>query len=124
MDLATMPCMCCGLTGMEPATTTMTRELDSVRVEVEGVPALRCKACGAISTEGKVAIPIDAAITDILVAAGVAYRPTPEEEAALRAENRARTRSFGQGDTLFDDPDEEALARPASEPSGAGSPAR
>lgn len=108
--------MCCGLTGMEPATTTMTRELDSVKVEVEGVPAMRCKACGAISTDGKVAVPIDAAMLDILVAAGVASRPTPEEEAALRAENRALARSLGQDDSLLDEP--------ASEPSGAGSTAR
>ena len=104
MDQTQMRCMCCGMLGTAPATTTIKREIDSARVTVEGVPGLRCTACGAIGTEGKVMIPIDAAITDILVAAGVASRPTPEEEAALREENRAFARSLGQEDTFVDEP--------------------
>src|SRR6188508_1061412 len=115
--MTSMRCMCCGLVGMEPSTTTMEREIDTVKVTVDGVPAMRCKACGAKSTDGKVVIPIDEAMLNILVAAGVASRPTPEEEAALRAENRALTRSLGQGDTLLDDPDEDIVAQPTSEPS-------
>src|SRR4051812_22802615 len=102
MDSPSMRCMCCGMVGLSgSATTTMEREIDTVRVTVEGVPGMRCTACGAITTEGNVAIPIDAAILDILVAAGVASRATPEEEAALRAENQELARQFGQGDTLL-----------------------
>lgn len=124
MDLARIRCMCCGLTGMEPATTTIVQQLDGVKVTVDGVPAMRCRACHGTSIDGKVMIPVDEAIEQILVAAGVASRPTPEEEAALRAENRALTMSLGQGDTLLDGPDDEVTAAPASEPSGAGRPAR
>ena len=109
MDLASERCICCGSVGMEPATTSMVREIGSVSVTVEGVPAMRCQACDEISMEGKVAIPIDAAMLDILIAAGVASRPTPEEVAALREENRALARSLGQEDTF--------IYEPASEPS-------
>ena len=117
-------CAFCGAVGLEPTTTTMGRGIQGVDVSVSGVPAEHCPTCGEVGVDGKVAIPIDRAILDILVAAGVASRPTPEETAALRAENRALARSLGQGDTLLDDPDEESVAESASEPSGAGSPAR
>jgi hypothetical protein len=56
----------------------------------------------------------------ILVATGVASRPTPEEQAALRAENRALARSLGQEDTFLGD----STDAPAIEPSGTASPAR
>lgn len=105
--------------GMAPARTTVAQQLDGVKVTVEGVPAIRCQACGAISLEGKVMIPIDEAIEQILVAAGVASRPTPEEEAALRDENRALTRGAGQGDTLLPDSTDE----PARLPTGAANTA-
>src|SRR6266496_4204667 len=117
MDMTRMRCMCCGMFGMAPATTTMTREIDSVKVTVDGVPAMRCLACGAISMDGKFGIPIDEAITSILIATGVASLPTPEEEAALRAENREIVRQLGQEDTFLDETD----GQPTSEPSGAGS---
>ena len=117
-------CVFCGAVGLEPTTTTMGRGLDGVNVTVSGVPAEHCPTCGETGVHGKVAIPIDAAILNILVAAGVASRPTPEEVAALRAENRALARSLGQENTFLDDPDEETVAEPASEPSGAGSTAR
>lgn len=117
-------CAFCGAVGLEATTTTMGRGLDGVEVSVGGVPAEHCPACGEVGVDGKVAIPIDAAMLDILVAAGVASRPTPEEEAALRAENRALARSLGQEDTFLDDPTDEAVAESASEPRGAGSAAR
>jgi YgiT-type zinc finger domain-containing protein len=100
---------------MAPATTTIEHELDAVKVTVEGVPAKRCQACGEISLDGKVMIPIDEAIEEIMIAAGVASRSTPDEEAALREENRALARTLGQGDSLLDDPAD----TPVSEPSGA-----
>ena len=120
MDLAKIRCMCCGRTGMEPATTTIVQQLAGVKVTIDGVPAMRCQACHGTSIDGKVMIPVDEAIEQILVAAGVASRPTPEEQAALRAENRALARSLGQEDTFLDD----STDAPAIEPSGAGSPAR
>ena len=120
VDLAKMRCMCCGLTGMEPATTTIVQQLAGVKVTVDGVPAMRCQACHGTSIDGNVMIPVDEAIEQILVAASVASRPTPEEQAALRAENRALARSLGQEGAFLDD----STDAPASEPSGAGSPAR
>jgi hypothetical protein len=124
MDLAKIRCMCCGLTGMELATTTIVQQLAGVKVTVDGVPAMRCHACHGTSIDGKVMIPVDEAIEQILIATGVASQPTPDDDAALRAENRALARSLGQGDTFLDDPDEESVAESASEPSGAGSTAR
>lgn len=104
MDLTSERCICCGSAGMEPAMTMMVREIEPVRVTVEGVPAVRCQTCGEISMEGKFAIPIDAAMRQILIATGVASLPTLEETAALRAENRALARQLGQEDTLLDEP--------------------
>src|SRR3954447_16772884 len=116
MDLTQIRCMCCGQTGMSPATTTIVQKLDGVKVTIDGVPAMRCQACGEISLAGKVMIPIDEAIEDIMVAAGVAARPTPEEDAEVRAQNLALAHTLGQGDTLLDDPSE----TPTGQPSGAG----
>jgi hypothetical protein len=98
----------------------MGRGIRGVEVSVSGVPATYCPSCGEVGIDGKVAIPIDEAMLTILVAAGVASRPTPEEQAALRAENRALARSLGQEGAFLDD----STDAPASEPSGAGSPAR
>jgi YgiT-type zinc finger domain-containing protein len=112
-------CAFCGAAGLEATTTTLCRGFDGVDVTVTGVPAEHCPTCGETGVHGKVGIPIDAAMLDILVAAGVASRPTPEEEDALRAENRALARSLGQEDTLLGDPSEAQ----AVEPSNAGTPA-
>jgi YgiT-type zinc finger domain-containing protein len=108
---------------MEPTTTTIVQQLGGVKVTVDGVPAMRCGSCGEITLAGTVMIPIDEAIEQILIATGAASPPDPKEEAKLRAENRALTRSLGQGDTLIDEPDESANES-ASQPSGAGSTAR
>jgi YgiT-type zinc finger domain-containing protein len=113
-------CAFCGAVGVERTTTTMGRGIAGVDVMVTGVPATLCPTCGETGVHGKVAIPIDAAILDILVAAGVASRPTAEEVAALQAENRALARSFGQEDTFLDEADVDA----ASEPRSAGTAAR
>ena len=106
---------------MEPATTTIVQQLEGVKVTIDGVPAMRCQACHGTSLDGKVMIPIDEAIEQILVAAGVASRPTPEEEEEVRAENRALARSLGQADTLLDDPVDEQAGPSVGEPSGTGS---
>jgi YgiT-type zinc finger domain-containing protein len=119
MDLSKMRCMCCGMVGMVTATTTVVQQLDGVRVAVDGVPAMRCQACGEMTLDGKVMIPIDEAIEQIFLATGVATRPTAEEIAALREENRALARALGQEDTSLDDPTEVS----AAEPSNAGTPA-
>jgi YgiT-type zinc finger domain-containing protein len=113
-------CVFCGAAGLEPTTTTMGRGIDGVDVTVTGVPAEHCPSCGEIGIHGKFAIPIDEAITNILIASGVASRPTLEDVAALRAENRELARQLGQEDTFLDETDDQ----PASEPSGAGSSAR
>ena len=107
MDLARERCMGCGSVGMQPATTTMVREIEPVSVTVEGVPAMRCQACGEISMEGKFAISIDATMSQILIATGVASLPTLEEEATLRAQNRELVGRMGQSDTLLDAPVDE-----------------
>ena len=112
-------CAFCGAVGLEATTTTMCRGIDGVDVTVTGVPAEHCPSCGETGVHGRVGIPIDVAMLDILVAAGVASRPTPEEEAALRAENRALARALGQEDTLLDDASEAQPVRPSS----AGTPA-
>ena len=113
-------CAFCGAVGLEPTTTTVSRGISGVDVSVSGVPATYCPGCGEIGIDGKVAVPIDEAMLTILVATGVASRPTPEEQAALRAENRALARNLGQEDTLLDDSTDAS----SIEPSGAGSPAR
>ena len=59
VDLAKMRCMCCGLTGMEPATTTIVQQLAGVKVTVDGVPAMRRQACHGTSIDGNVMIPVD-----------------------------------------------------------------
>lgn len=108
MDLARERCMGCGVSGRwESTTTTINEQLDGVKVTVEGVTAARCRACEGISLNGKIVIPIYEAIEQILVATGVASRPTPEEEAALRAKNREIARQLGQEDTYVDEPVDE-----------------
>jgi YgiT-type zinc finger domain-containing protein len=109
-------CAFCMAPGLEPTTITMEREIGSVRITVEGVPATHCLSCGETGVSGKVAFPIDEAMTSIFVAAGAMIPETPEELAALREENRALARAVGQEDTFLDDPSE----IPASQPSGAG----
>ena len=106
-------CAFCGAAGVRTTTTSMERGLDGVDVTVTGIPATYCPTCGDTGIHARYSAPIDAAITDILVAAGVASRPTPEEEAALRAENRALTRALGQGDTLLDDPADASTGEPS-----------
>ncbi|MFN8635227.1 MAG: YgiT-type zinc finger protein [Chloroflexota bacterium] len=120
MNVRDTRCAFCGAVGVEGTTITMGRRIDPVEVTVSGVPAAHCPTCGETGIHGDVAIPIDAAMLDILVAAGVASRPTPEEEAELRAENRALARSLGQEDMYPDD----EVADAAGEPSGAGTAAR
>jgi hypothetical protein len=119
MDLSQMRCMCCGKVGMVMATTTVVQQLDRVKVTIDGVPAVRCQSCRELTLAGKVMIPIDEAIEQIFIAAGVATRPTPEEIAELREENRALARALGQEDTFVDD----SAEIPAARPSNAGTPA-
>jgi hypothetical protein len=90
----------------------MGRGIDGVDVTVSGVPAEHRPTCGEIGVPGTVSSPIDAAIREILIAAGAMTPPTPEEEAALREENRALARALGQEDAA---PDDSAPA-PASVP--------
>jgi hypothetical protein len=99
---------------MEPAATTIVQQLDGVKVTIDGVPAMRCLSCGETSLSGKVMIPIDEAIEEILVAAGAMTPPTPEEEAALREENRALARALGQEDAAQDDPAHAPASAPAA----------
>ena len=53
MDLTQMRCMCCGLTGMAPATTTMEREIEAVKVTVEGVPVFVARHAGRSAQKGR-----------------------------------------------------------------------
>jgi YgiT-type zinc finger domain-containing protein len=105
-------CTFCLAPGLEPATTTWQHSLGGVTVTIDGIPAEHCSTCGQTGVKGKVGIPIDAAIQQILIATGAMLPPDPEAEAALREENRELARKMGQGDTLLD------------EPAGAGSPTR
>jgi len=116
MDLSKMRCIRCGLVGMAEATTTVVQQLDGVKVTIDGVPSWQCQSCGEMTLTGTVMIPIDEAIEQIFFAAGVAVPAEPEEEAVLRAENRALARALGQEDTLVDNLDE----TPVGEPSSAG----
>ncbi len=104
MDKTSERCMSCHQAAMEPATTTIRRSRQGVTVTVDGVPAMRCRACGEISISGKVGIPVDEAMTAILIATGAAAPPDPEVDAALRAEMRELARSLGQEDLLLDEP--------------------
>ena len=97
-------CIYCHQDTLEPTTTTIQQHIGDVAVSVDGVPAGQCRACGEISFDGKVVIPIDEAITSILIATGAMVPPTAEEEAALRAENIELVRRMGQADTLLDEP--------------------
>jgi YgiT-type zinc finger domain-containing protein len=104
-------CMFCHEPQLEPATDTVVRERDGVKITVEGVPAMRCGNCGEVSFDRKVAIPVDAAIHQILVATGVAAPPDPDVDEQLRKENRELARSLGQEDTFLDEP--AGVGRPA-----------
>jgi len=96
--------MFCHRSELEPATETVVQEMDGVKITIEGVPALRCRACGEVCFDGHVAFPVDEAIHQILVATGVAAPPDPEVDEQLRKENRELARRLGQEDTFLDEP--------------------
>ena len=100
-------CTFCMATALELTTITMEREVGTVKITVEGVPATHCGSCGETGVSGKVALPIDEAMTSILIATGAMVPPTPEEIAALRAENRALAEALAQKHLLADEPTEE-----------------
>ena len=97
-------CTFCMATALEPTTITMEREVGSVKITVEGVPATHCCSCGETGVSGKVALPVDEAMTSILIATGATVPPTPDEIAALQAENRALAQAIRQ--QLADEPTE------------------
>lgn len=104
-------CAFCMAPELEPTTITIEREIGPVKVTVEGVPATHCLSCSQTGVSGKVAFPVDEAMTSIFYATGATVPPTPEEIAAIQAENRALSRALGLQHSLADDP--------AEEPSGA-----
>jgi len=96
-------CVYCHNPRLEPS-TTWRHSLSGVTVTVEGIPAERCTICGEAAVSGRVGIPIDAAIHQILVATGVAAPPDPELDEQLRQENRELARQLGQEDTFLEEP--------------------
>src|SRR5688500_13773224 len=88
-------CAFCGAEGLEPTTTTLSRDWGGVEVTVKGVPATRCSTCHVTGVDGKVGIPIDEAMLAIHVATGVADPPDPEVDAQLAAEMRELARQYG-----------------------------
>src|SRR5690348_8782945 len=97
-------CAFCGTAGLEPTTTTWEHGMDGVTVTIQGIPADHCPTCGETGVRGKIGIPIDAAISQILIATGVAAPPDPEIDEQLRQENRELARRLGQEDTFLDEP--------------------
>jgi YgiT-type zinc finger domain-containing protein len=93
-------CAFCGAEGLEPTTTTLSRNWGGVEVIVNGVPATHCPTCDVTGVHGKVGIPIDEAMLAIHVATGVAAPPDPKEDERLRAEMRELARSLGQEDLI------------------------
>lgn len=100
-------CTFCMATALEPTTITMERGVGPVKITVQGVPATHCRSCGETGVSGKVALPVDEAMTSILVATGATVPPTPDEIAALRADNRALAQALGQKHLSADEPTEE-----------------
>ena len=98
MSMQTMDEICtfCRAKAVEPTTETIVEEMGGVKVTVEGVPARKCRACGEQWVSGKIDIPIDAAIEQILVATGAAAPPDPAIDAQLEEEMRELARSLGQ----------------------------
>jgi YgiT-type zinc finger domain-containing protein len=96
MDTMDDRCPFCGVDALEPATETVNQALGGVSVTVEGVPAERCRNCGEVGIVGRIAIPVDEAIRQILVATGVAAAPNPQADEALRDEMAALARNVGQ----------------------------
>jgi YgiT-type zinc finger domain-containing protein len=89
-------CPFCGVDALEPATETIVQELGGVKVTVEGVPAEQCRNCGELGITGEIAIPVDDAIGQILVATGAAVTPDPTIDDALQQEMAELARSLGQ----------------------------
>jgi YgiT-type zinc finger domain-containing protein len=109
-------CMFCRKTELEPATTTMVQQLAGVTVTIDGIPAVQCRACGEITLDGQVVIPIDEAVEQILIATRAMPAPDSEEDLYSAAESGAFANGQSEGDAIFDGPD-----RPrADEPSGTG----
>ncbi|HZO27271.1 MAG TPA: YgiT-type zinc finger protein [Chloroflexota bacterium] len=100
-------CTFCMATALEPTTITMEREVKSVKITVEGVPATHCRSCGETGVSGKIAFPIDEAMVSILTATGATVSPTPDEIATLRADNLALAQALKQKHLLADEPTEE-----------------
>jgi YgiT-type zinc finger domain-containing protein len=96
-------CVFCGADALEPVTETITQGMGGVRVTIEGVSAEHCRACDEVGIIGKIAVPLDAAIEQILVATGVAAPPDPEVDAAPPEEMRELAKSLGQ-ENLLDRP--------------------
>src|SRR4051794_1098153 len=103
MATSQMLCMFCHEPRLEPMTDTVVREMGRVKITIEGVPAMQCRACGEICFDGKIAFPVDEAILQILIATGVAAPPDPEIDEQLRKENRELARRLGQEDTFLDE---------------------
>ncbi len=116
MEAQGVRCIFCHEDALEAAVTEIIQRLGEVKVTIEGVPAMRCRACGEISIGGEVVEPIDESIEQVFIATGAMTSPGSEDESESHQENHGLIRTMR--------PDDSRLDTPAGEPSGAGSPAR